>query len=147
MQWFTAPRRRTTQIWSEYALPAYSYRFNVLPSGVPPLTGSSHFAEMAFVLHNLDGLGYPPRDANPFADMPASYARLARLMTRCWISFVHDLDPNGHGVEEVEEWPVYARGEENLVFEAERGSFVDGDTYRAEAIGYLNEIFESKMGK
>ena len=61
---------------------------------VPYYVASTHFQEVAFVFNNLQGLGYA---INPFGGEPASYPALSQLMSRAWVSFVHDLDPNHHG--------------------------------------------------
>ena len=61
---------------------------------VPYFVASTHFQEVAFVFNNIRGLGYA---INPFGGEPASYPALSQLMSRAWVSFVHDLDPNNHG--------------------------------------------------
>lgn len=60
--------------------------------------GSSHFSEIGYVFYNLINLGYAPGIA-PFGDDAQAKKKkqhLARLMTRMWISFISDLDPNHH---------------------------------------------------
>lgn len=81
--------------------PIFTYRFNTIPNGVEDVWSVTHFMEMAFVLNNRDGLGYtdvsqPYLGPNPFEGKPQSYLDLADLMSRMWVSFAHDLDPNCH---------------------------------------------------
>lgn len=41
---FSAGRRYTTQLWARYGVPAYSYRFDAVPNGIPSKTlGATHF--------------------------------------------------------------------------------------------------------
>jgi carboxylesterase type B len=103
-----APRRATNQVWSAYQLPSYSYRFDVVVNGVPTFLGSTHFQEVAFVFNNIDGEGYA---TNPFGNMTAhdneKFVNLLKLMSRSWVSFIVDGDPNHHGLEGVgTTWPV-----------------------------------------
>ena len=71
-----------------------------------------------------------------------------------WIAFAHDLDPNGHGVNDnnghsIPEWPLYAKNASdasegyasNLQFLSTLPGLaqVEADTWRAEAIHYLNQ--------
>jgi carboxylesterase type B len=94
--WFHASLRFVCRIWDKFDVPAYSYHFNVLVNGVPPLLGSTHFQEVAFVFDNTEGLGYYTQP-DPFKDAPESFYKLAKFMSKAWVSFVHDLDPNNHG--------------------------------------------------
>jgi triacylglycerol lipase len=90
-----APRRFMNQIWAKNSLPSYSYRFNVVPNGIPYSSGSNHFKEVAFVMDNTDGVGYAELlGINPFANKPANYKKLAGLMASIWSSFIYRLDPN-----------------------------------------------------
>jgi hypothetical protein len=76
-----APRRFMNQIWATNNLSSYSYRFNVVPNGILYSAGSNHFKEVAFVFDNTDGVGYIElAGIHPFANKPASYKNLARLM-------------------------------------------------------------------
>ena len=88
------PRRLTTLIWAHYNVLAYSYRFNVIVNGVTPAQGVTHFQELAFAMNNARGLGYSP---SPFAGEPSSFISLANLMSRMWVSFVANGDPNCSG--------------------------------------------------
>ncbi|KAF6826852.1 hypothetical protein CPLU01_09424 [Colletotrichum plurivorum] len=93
---FAAGKRFSAQIWSQHDVPAYSYRFDIVPNGISAdVLGSTHFQEVAFVFGNVAGLGY---DINPFSlpsDMESRQLRQQSLyMTRMWISFVDTLSPN-----------------------------------------------------
>jgi hypothetical protein len=99
------------------------------------------------VFENTDNLGYDvpmPSHYPPFEGKPESYSRLANFMSRSWVSFFVDRDPNAwrrkgewDGVEP--EWPLYDVDEpRNFVFLPE-GSFVEGDTWRREQIRLIND--------
>lgn len=95
---FNAGRRRVTQLWDQYGVPAYSYRFDVVPNGIPSETlGVAHFQEISFVFRNLDGVGYK---ANPLestsTELQQKYRNLSTLMSGMWINFATTLSPNGH---------------------------------------------------
>lgn len=145
---FIAPRRLTCQQWAAYDVPAYCYRFNVLVSGQNEFYASGHFLEVAFVFYNLQGAGYA---VNEFEGKPPSYQALAKLMSSAWVSFVHDLDPNGHGQKGIPEWPKYDNGAggygQDFLFDANVTSHPEPDTFRVEAIAYLNSHWESVFGK
>ncbi|KAK5080033.1 hypothetical protein LTR70_009043 [Exophiala xenobiotica] len=138
-----APRRAHSQAWSQQDISSYSFRFNVLVAGLSQYSGSNHFQEFAFVADNTQGLGYGdpnPAYPNPFAGKPLSYFDLANLMSRMWVSFVHDLNPNNHNVPGVPQWPIYDTTNgyaREYVFDANVTSYVEIDNYRAEAIQYM----------
>jgi triacylglycerol lipase len=133
--YFIAGRRFASQMWSKHNVPTYSYRFNTAHyDGQEDFTSVTHAVEQPFVFDITDST------YDAFTDMPPSYFELANLMSKMWVSFVVDGTPNGHGVEGVPEWPVYeAEGGygENFVFDANVTSYVEPDTFRAEAIAYL----------
>lgn len=77
----------------------YSYHFNVLVNGLDAEMGAAHFQEVAFVFHNVDGLGYDNVVAeNPFEGMPETFNELADVMSRMWVSFIATTDPNNDGM-------------------------------------------------
>jgi len=55
-------------------------------------------------------------------------------MTSMWASFVHDGNPNNHGVLDAEEWPVYDNGVggygQDFVFDTNVSSHAEPDTFR-----------------
>ncbi|KAL5334317.1 Alpha/Beta hydrolase protein [Aspergillus crustosus] len=147
--YFIASRRDTARTWASHGIPAYAYRFNAIPSGVPPEIGAGHFKEIGFMFNNLAGVGYRP-DILPFVGKGQSYIELAGLMSSSWASFIYELDPNAFRGEKktretgawrgVPEWPRYEVGDpRDFVFEANVTSFVEGDTYREEGIALIND--------
>ena len=93
-----ATRRMTTQMWARYNQTAYSYHFNVVPNGPDYLIGATHFQEVAFVFDNTMGEGYTNAVAvDPFANKPETLPQLANIMSRMWVSFITELDPNQNG--------------------------------------------------
>jgi len=58
--------------------------------------GSSHWYEIPYVFYNTHGLGIAEH-INPFINATKEVLHLAMLMSRMWVSFIHDLDPNHHG--------------------------------------------------
>lgn len=109
---------------------------------VPPL-GSTHFAEVAYVFDNLEGQGYA-EDAGIFPTDDQAISDLANLMSRMWVSFIHDLDPNNHGITGIEAWPLYNNTGgfgENFLF-APGDSHVEPDTFRLAGTSYINSISE-----
>lgn len=91
---FIANRRGTCETWAANDLPAYCYRFNTLPTGIPWASGVTHYQEVAFVFDNVDGLGYDGRGVNPFANKSSAFMDLAKLMSNSWVSFIYDGNPN-----------------------------------------------------
>lgn len=90
-----APRRLISQTYAKYNVSSWSYHFNVLVHGVSPAVGATHFQEVVFVFDNTQGLGYETAVAeNPFEDEPDTFTELATMMSRMWVSFIVDGDPN-----------------------------------------------------
>ncbi|EXJ95768.1 triacylglycerol lipase [Capronia coronata CBS 617.96] len=141
-----APRRFTSQSWASNNVSSWSYHFNVLVNGVPVELGATHFQEVAFVYNNVQGLGYDTAvGVNPFANEPESYNRLANIMSRMWVSFIVDSDPNGNNATSVH-WPVYTLDSpQNVVFDTNVTDllYVEPDYYRAEGIQYIIDRFIS----
>jgi len=141
---FNANRRGAVETWTRHGVPAYSYRFNTRPAGLPVTTGVTHFQEVAFVFDNTDGWGYDEEHStvNPFLDKPRSYYDLAELMSKSWASFIYDLDPNGFQgrYEAAEPWPVYSLDDpRNIVWDANETSlgYAEPDTWREEGIRWI----------
>lgn len=113
------------------------------------IQGSAHFEEVAFVFNNIAGLGY--HYGKPFtAETPESYVRLSEMMASMWAAFIHGLDPNalededGSYSGDFVRWDGYESGKEvDLVFDAGVNgttSRMEGDTWRREAIEYINSV-------
>lgn len=121
-------RRLAAQSWAESNTPVYSYHFAAFPiGGLPNLTGTTHFSEIALVMDDEAGNGYIPPwypSGSPYAGQGTNFYTLARLMckflflcisncpsllfysffangfqARMWLSFTHDLTPNNHGID------------------------------------------------
>lgn len=144
-QVFIAPRRKTCETWASNGVPAYCYRFNAIPAGIPPFIGVTHFQEVSFVFYNIAGVGYLPAAVPPFTNKTESYRTLSQFMDANWVSFVHDLDPNawrkgGVWTGKEEQWPKYDNAKPmNYVFDANVTSFAEPDTYRAEGMKLIND--------
>lgn len=93
-----AARRLASQSWARFNVTAYSYHFNVLTNGLAAELGAAHFSEVAFVFYNTMGLGYHNAVASdPFENEPETFEQLAKMMSRMWVSFIVNLDPNQAG--------------------------------------------------
>ncbi|KAL2803399.1 Alpha/Beta hydrolase protein [Aspergillus granulosus] len=139
--YFIASRRETAKTWASHGLPAYAYRFNAIPAGVPAEIGVGHYKEIGFMFNNLEGVGYRP-DIRPFEGKGQSYIDLANLMSSSWASFIYDLDPNSYrgSHSKIPQWPKYTvDNPEDFVFDANVTSYVEPDTYRKEGIALIND--------
>ncbi|OAA80440.1 Carboxylesterase, type B [Akanthomyces lecanii RCEF 1005] len=139
---FIAPRRSMCEAAARFGMPAYCYRFDAIPHGQQAPT---HFHEVSFVFDNTKGLGYHlPIHPLPFTGKPDSYLQLAKLISRSWVSFIVDHDPNSwrrqgqwDGIEP--EWPVYGKeNPHNFVFKPGQ-SHLEPDTFRKEQIRLIND--------
>lgn len=140
-QLFIAPRRQTAVSWAAHNATAYAYRFNADQAGFATELAVSHFKEIGFVFNNIEGVGFRP-DIKPFAGKPARYVELADFISKTWVSFVHDLDPNGWRGRNttVAHWPKYrVEDPRDFVFEVNRTSGVEADTWRKEGIDFINQ--------
>jgi carboxylesterase type B len=133
---FIANRRKTCEVWAANNVSAYCYRFNAIPTGSSYV---AHFQEVAFVFNNLNGLGYA---INPFANKSSAFTELSDFMSKSWVTFVHDLNPNGYAGKNssLPNWPVYSvDAPQNMVFDANVTSHAEPDTWRAEGIKLIND--------
>ncbi|KAL4976588.1 Alpha/Beta hydrolase protein [Aspergillus desertorum] len=131
-----APRRLLAETMAKYEQPVYSYRWDVAALNATSTIGVSHFAEIPFVFAN------PVQNITKLGDDP-SRLELANLAARMWASFVTDLDPNGHAVNGIPQWPRYSAVDSpsNFVFRLPKNeSYVEADDYRVDGIAYLNAI-------
>lgn len=143
---FIAPRRLTCQRWAQHGVKAWCYRFNG-DTPILPISFATHWVEVAYVFYNLERMGFP----GGAAGVPDNYRKTAKLISSMWASFFTEHDPNGHGQAGAAEWPVYADGvngyAEDFVFEVKKESGPERDTFRAEGIAYLNEVYGTEYGK
>lgn len=135
-------RRLMAKSFASAGLSVYSYMWNVYVNGIANIYGATHFQEVAFVFDNVEGKGYT---TNPFEGKPETFVQLADLMSRMWVSFIHDTNPNKvvHGpCSGGAAWPLYKlSAPNNLVFDVNRTDlrYVAKDNYRATEITYLLE--------
>ena len=121
----------------------YSFRFDAASSeNLDPREGVVHGNEIGPVFQNFGGLGYR---RNPFEGKGDGYYDMSRLIGLMWAGFITKLDPNaavtGYGVS----WPPYGAGRpQNIVF-SESGPKLEQDTYRGEAMSYVNKIQHSVL--
>lgn len=138
-----ANRRRQCEVWSETSTPAYCYRFNVRSGDADYLQGSMHFEEVAFVFNNIAGQGY--HYGKPFEGVPESYEKLSGMMTSMWAAFIHGLDPNfeqDDASSSAVTWEEYSAKDTpvDLLLDANVTSSMEEDTWRKDAIAYINSI-------
>lgn len=148
-QLFIAPRRQTALSWAQYNTTAYAYRFNADQAGFAPELAVSHFKEIGFVFNNIEGVGFRP-DIKPFEGKPQRYVDLAGFISKSWVSFVHDLDPNSwrRGNASVPLWPSYRLEKpEDFVLEVNKTSGVEADTWRREGIEFINRNAREIYGR
>lgn len=90
-----AARRHAAESWAKYNTTAYTYHFDVVVNGATPEEGAGHFREVAFVFDDTIGLGYNNSvSEDPFEGEPETLKDLAKMMSRMWVGFIVDLDPN-----------------------------------------------------
>ncbi|KAH6883326.1 carotenoid ester lipase-like protein precursor [Alternaria rosae] len=138
---FMAARRLGTEMWAEYGVPAYSYRFDTVPGGVSPETlGAAHFAEIPFVFGNVDGVGHEVNFlASDSTEEREEFVRLSKRMSRMWLSFANELSPNAHyALDDDTIWPAYIKGSARNVVFGKIGIGLEEDTWRANAITRMN---------
>ncbi|KAF2176468.1 alpha/beta-hydrolase [Zopfia rhizophila CBS 207.26] len=99
-QLIVAPRRAANIAWSTLNIPSYAYRFDIVVNGIPDEIGATSFMEVSFAFNNTARLEYA---INPFANTPESFDKLTVQMSRSWVRFVTQLDPNASGLKRVKE--------------------------------------------
>ncbi|KAK4234233.1 Alpha/Beta hydrolase protein [Achaetomium macrosporum] len=141
-------RRLRNQAWYAHGVTSFAYQFDCPAVNNPAYIGTPHFAEVAYVFNNIQGLGYYSYQ-NPFTNATESMFQLANLVSRMWVSFIVDLDPNNHGVPGIERWPAYNNTDgygEEFYLHPER-SGVRLDNYRLEGTTFINEVQETQYGR
>lgn len=148
-QTFVANRRATAAAWARQNATAFAYRFNADQAGFAPELAVSHFKEIGFVFNNIEGVGFRP-DIKPFEGKPQRYVDLAEFVSSSWVSFVNDLDPGAwrKGDKSVDVWPKYElEAPSDFVFEVNKTSGVEVDTWRAEGIEFINRNALALFGR
>lgn len=144
-----AGRRFTTEYYSSLPRarrrPVYSYRFDQSPwNGIEVLVAteapvySTHYAEICFVF-NIDSS--ISRSNTNWIGPDAEYYQLSNLISRSWISFVHDLDPNNHGLRGIPRWPNYSRSRSNFVFKV-GNNHIEKDDWRVPQLKFWSTIWD-----
>ncbi|CAO2651729.1 Nn.00g000120.m01.CDS01 [Neocucurbitaria sp. VM-36] len=128
-----APRRLLAESMSKYVENVYSYRWDAPKFNNTPTTiGVNHFSEIPFVFGNTE------QQITPLGNSSANIG-LSKLVMRMWTAFAYDLDPNGHGVSEIVQWPKYSSDVSNFVFRTDK-SYVEKDHDRVEGVAFINSI-------
>ncbi|GAA6023879.1 hypothetical protein JCM10207_000513 [Rhodosporidiobolus poonsookiae] len=125
--------RRFRRKAAQYA-PVYSYRFDQPPQTQTYALGTTHFVEVAYVF----SVPHEFKTANTLGNRPGD-AELAQLLTSQWVSFIHGLEPNSHGIADIPTWPNYQDGQENFVHRR-HGSVVEKDDWREEGIEFISSL-------
>lgn len=139
-----ASARLTSFAWSAYNTTTYQYLWDVLVNGGSYTTGAAHAMEIPFVLYNTEGYG---STINPLGGVNREkYLAMADLMSTMWIGFFYTGNPNaliaanypGGGIET---WEPYTQDAPNhYYFNLNETSHMEVDSYRTEAINYLNNL-------
>jgi acetylcholinesterase len=124
------PARQTAQIFSTASV-VYKYRFNATNplAGFPDSAGAAHGDEVNFVW------------ALPGLRNGTAQTQLVDLMSRAWVSFVVDLDPNNHGLKGIPRWEDYTSRVHGAGFVFQLDNLtMETDDYRHDGIELLNRI-------
>lgn len=124
-------RKMCEQYVSAGVQDVYSYRFDTPLWNASAPIGAKHFDNVMFSFQNISGvLGPLPQYEH--------YRELSTDIGRAYANFVAMHNPNG--VVGLPEWPKYDVEEpKNVVLNA-NGSWVEDDTWRKEAIDFINTI-------
>jgi carboxylesterase type B len=125
-----APCRLFSQIasFSGYQ-PVYRYRANLTYPGIPATLGSTHGIDIPYVWN------FPTLQLNP------ETSETVEFVSRAWVSFINDLDPNHHGVEGIPSWNPYSTlpTGENFVI-AVNNFTTEPDVSRFDGISFINSV-------
>ncbi|KAL7790344.1 alpha/beta-hydrolase [Trichoderma ceciliae] len=125
--------------------PVFSYRFDQPPWNMQEVdvatqspVYTTHFSEIVHVWDN------PDKNVNWIGPYPI-IQELAKFVSRCWVSFVHDQDPNNHGLPGHPVWPKYNSSQpHNIVFRA-GASWVEKDDFREEQLAFWTTLVSELM--
>lgn len=127
-----AGRRLLAETYAGAGLDVYSYIWNVYVNGIPAIRGATHFQEVAFVFNDVS--------SSEFDGKPETFVQLADLMSKMWVHFMHDAEPNYDDAYNATTWPKYTLDQpDNIVFDVNRTglTYVEKDDYRKNEIAYL----------
>ncbi|KAH8658301.1 Alpha/Beta hydrolase protein [Xylariales sp. PMI_506] len=140
----TSSKRLTLDTWAAAGLTAFGARHDLFALGASAATGAYQSCKLPFAFNNVDSSAY---DNAALQDMSV-------LMSRMWASFVHDLNPNHHGVSGYPEWPKWNTTNKNgigsiYVFAADGTNdtmpFVELDNYRLAQTRYINTLWSTQL--
>jgi hypothetical protein len=81
--------------WAARNVSTWIYHPNIWVNGLNVETDVTQFQGVVFLLNIIGEMGYKTVVAvNPLANKPEAFTQLARLMSRSWVSFINDVDPN-----------------------------------------------------
>ncbi|CAG8961823.1 hypothetical protein HYFRA_00013999 [Hymenoscyphus fraxineus] len=140
-----APRRLQAKILDQYNVPNWGFLFNVLPPGTSSSTGVTHALEIPYVFNNLNVGSYGPVTQ----EAPQSHKDIARIISKYWINFIVDGDPNS--LPPVNQtWPQWtAESPQLMEFNVNKTEVAAPipDTYRAEGIDYIMANLGTGFGR
>lgn len=80
---------------------------------------------------------------NWFGTIPPELSNNSRHMMRVLVSFIHNLDPNQHGEDDIPKWPQWDRQNLETIRFKESGVDIIRDDYRNASMAFFNEIRDS----
>ncbi|KAF9507966.1 hypothetical protein BS47DRAFT_264433 [Hydnum rufescens UP504] len=95
---FESGRRVQLDDLARAGVPVWNYRFMQPPGDGETNMGVYHASELQYVFARL-------------ADRQDAHGEISRIMSRAWIHFAHDLDPNG---PELPSWPAFSLAKERI---------------------------------
>ncbi|KAJ5708195.1 Triacylglycerol lipase (LipA) [Penicillium malachiteum] len=130
-----APRRVLAHTMANFDQAVFSYRWDVAAFNDSTLIGVQHFADIPFVFAN------PVQNITTLEASLPGRLPLGQMAARMWTSFAADLNPNGHGISNIPQWPDFAHNATNFVFRLPRNeSYIELDNYRTAGMDYINSI-------
>jgi hypothetical protein len=111
----------------EQSLPVVGAILLVAPLAGLPVLGSFHASDVIL---------------NSFGLIPPSVSNLSRNIMSTIIAFVHSLDPNDHGLDDLPEWPEWDGQGKGMYRFREQGCDVVKDDFREKEIGFVNDNAE-----
>lgn len=82
--------------------------------------------------HGFDALFYL------FATLPEVVSQNTKHIMTTWISFINNLDPNKHNLENLPHWPQYDKKSKKMYHFQEAGVDIITDDYRQAGMDYFN---------
>ena len=106
----------------------YRYRLNLTVPAFPPMWGATHGADVSYVWNT------------PSLRTDADTSRTIDFVSRAWASFVVDLTPNHHGLQNIATWNPYSTSTSGQNFVIALNNFsTELDTFRVPGITVIND--------